>query len=111
MSLLDRLFGRKTGTEAPSAGAASTNSVPRLQPEPASQSASGKGDSRPYDTIGGALQAWEAGDASRAERLFQQGIDEYKRREPGGLDFALGRYGAFLLDQDRKDDAARILEL
>ena len=30
--------------------------------------------------------------------------------EPSGVDFALGRYGAFLLDQGRKDEALRILE-
>ena len=39
-----------------------------------------------------------------------KGSTTYKRREPDGVDFALGRYGAFLLDQDRNDEAARILE-
>jgi len=65
---------------------------------------------RPFDTIAEALQAWQADDTLLAENLFEQGIDAYKRREPDGVDFALGRYGAFLVDQGRKDDAARILE-
>ena len=69
------------------------------------------GSTRPFDIIAEALQAWQADDARRAERLFEQGIDAYERREPDDVDFALGRYGAFLLDQDRKDDAARIFEL
>jgi len=46
----------------------------------------------------------------RAEKLFKQGVEAYKRLEPIGVDFALGRYGAFLLDQDRKDEALRVLE-
>ena len=85
-----------------------TGSTPRREPErPATFAPAGK---RPFDTIAEALQAWQANDAALAEKLFEQGIDAYKRREPDGVDFALGRYGAFLLDQDRKDDAARILE-
>ncbi|MGB9232875.1 MAG: hypothetical protein WCC04_00545 [Terriglobales bacterium] len=60
---------------------------------------------RPFDTITEALQAWQADDALLGENLFEQGIDAYKRRAPDGVDFALGRYGAFLVDQGRKDDA------
>ena len=64
----------------------------------------------PFEVISEALQAWKTGDAVGAERLFERGIEAYRRREPDGLDFALGRYGAFLVAQGRKDDAARILE-
>lgn len=64
----------------------------------------------PFAIIGQAEEAWQAGDPTRAERLFEQGIDAYKRCEPAGVDFALGRYGAFLVDQNRKDEALRVLE-
>ncbi len=78
--------------------------------EPESTSTFAATDKRPFDTVAEALSAWQDGDPTRAERLFKQGIDEYSRHEPDGIAFALGRYGAFLLDQDRKDEAMRILE-
>ena len=65
---------------------------------------------RPFDTIADAQAAWQASDPTRAEKLFEEGVGAYKRRDPSGVDFALGRYGAFLLDQDRKDEALRVLE-
>ena len=65
---------------------------------------------RPYEIISDALQAWEAGDAPRADQLFRKGITAYQSNEPDGADFALGRYGAFLLDQGRSNDAQRVLE-
>ena len=65
---------------------------------------------RPFDIIAEALAAWQASDPTRAEKLFEQGVEAYKRFEPGGVDFALGRYGAFLLDQGRKDEALRVFE-
>ncbi len=65
---------------------------------------------RPFDTIAQAEQAWQAGDLARAEKLFEVGIAAYEREEPDGLDFALGRCGAFLLAQGRRDEAARVLE-
>jgi hypothetical protein len=68
------------------------------------------GGKRPFDTIAQAEQAWQAGDVARAEKLFEHGISAYKREEPDGLDFALGRCGAFLLAQGRRDEAARVLE-
>lgn len=64
----------------------------------------------PYEIISDALQAWEAGDAPRADQLFRKGITAYQSNEPEGADFALGRYGAFLLDQGRSNDAQRVLE-
>ena len=65
---------------------------------------------RPYETIASALDAWKRGDPSRADSLFQRGIEQYARSEPDGLDFALGRYGAFLKKEGRVDEAARVLE-
>ena len=68
------------------------------------------GRKRPFEIIAQAELAWQTSDSARAEKLFEQGISAYKREEPDGLDFALGRYGAFLLAQGRKDDAAAALE-
>ena len=68
------------------------------------------GKKRPYGIIAEALQAWEAGNSARADKLFNKGIAAYKRDEPDGLDFAFGRYGAFLLDQGRTDEAESILK-
>ena len=67
-------------------------------------------EKRPFDTIAEAEEAWRATDLVRAERLFEEGIQAYKHRDSSGVDFALGRYGAFLLDIDRTNDALRILE-
>lgn len=68
------------------------------------------GHERPFEKIALAEQAWQAGDFSDAEKLFTEGISAYRRAEPDGLDFALGRYGAFLISQHRTDEAARVLE-
>jgi tetratricopeptide (TPR) repeat protein len=64
----------------------------------------------PFEAIADAEAAWHSSDLTSAEQRFEQGIGAYKRREPSGVDFALGRYAAFLLDQDRKDEAMRVLE-
>ncbi len=108
MSLLDWLFRRKPSPETPQSGRLRTQPTPRRESaNPATFAASEK---RPFDTIAEAQAAWQATDPARAEKLFEQGVDAYKRREPRAVDFALGRYGAFLLDQDRKDEALRVLE-
>jgi len=65
---------------------------------------------RPFEVVSEALQAWESDNPSRAESLFKQGIQMYERFEPDGLDFALGRYAAFLLEQKRIDDALPVFE-
>jgi hypothetical protein len=82
--------------------------MPRREPEGATTLADGR--KRPFDTIDGALQAWHADDTLHAEKLFEQGIDEYRRRERDAVDFALGSYGAFLAEQGRRDAAARVFE-
>ena len=65
---------------------------------------------RPYEIIGEALHSWETGDSANADKLFATGIAAYRRDEPDGVDFALGRYGAFLLAQDGVDEAESILK-
>lgn len=62
----------------------------------------------PYEVVSDALLAWEAGEAARADQLFRRGIAAYQSNEPDGV--AFGRYGAFLLDQDRAADAERVLQ-
>jgi tetratricopeptide (TPR) repeat protein/outer membrane protein assembly factor BamB len=70
----------------------------------------GSGSKRPFEIVAAAEQAWDAGDSARAEKLFQEGVAAYRRDEPDGLDFALGRYGAFLVDQGRTDEAEGVLK-
>jgi tetratricopeptide (TPR) repeat protein len=65
---------------------------------------------RPFEIIAQAEQAWHDGDLEQAEKLFRQGISAYKSEEADGADFALGRCGAFFLAQERRDEAARVLE-
>ena len=64
----------------------------------------------PFEYVSSGLEAWEAGDQERAERLLRQGVDAYRRAEPDGVDFALGRLGAYLLDQARVDEATEVLD-
>jgi tetratricopeptide (TPR) repeat protein len=64
---------------------------------------------RPFEVIAQAEEAWQAGESERAQRFFEEGISAYRRSEPEAVDFALGRYGAFLLAQGRTDEAERIL--
>jgi tetratricopeptide (TPR) repeat protein len=64
---------------------------------------------RPFDIIAEAGAVWQAGSVAHAEALFKQGIQAYERQEPSGINFALGRYGAFLLAQARREEALRVL--
>lgn len=64
---------------------------------------------RPFDYVSDGLEAWEAKDYERTERALRQGIEAYRRNDPADVHFALGRLGAFLVDQGRFDEAARIL--
>lgn len=64
----------------------------------------------PYEVLAEALEAWHQAQTSKADDLFRRGIDAYKRCEPEGLDFAIGRYGAFLLSQGRLTEAEGILQ-
>jgi tetratricopeptide (TPR) repeat protein len=98
----------KRHTESPASEAPGSIPSPRREPEgPRATEPSGE---RPFDTVARGEQAWQAGDEALAEKLFEQGVDAYRRTDPSGLDFALGRYAAFLLDNDRKAEAIRVLE-
>lgn len=67
-------------------------------------------DARPYDYVDAGIEAWDAKESVAAERLLRQGVDAYRTQEPSGTDFALGRLAAFLLEQERVDEAAALLE-
>lgn len=95
MSWLRRLLG--SSTETTSRGA-DVNQAGRGRYE------------RPFDYVSEGSQAWEAKDFDRAERLLRQGVEAYRRSEPGDVHFALGRLGAFLLQRERSDEAAEVLE-
>jgi tetratricopeptide (TPR) repeat protein len=107
VSLLDWLFPRKLSPDTPQSEKRRTQSTLREPERPVRIHPSEK---RPFDTIADAQAAWQATDLARAEKLFKEGVDAYKHSEPDGVDFALGRYGAFLLDQDRADEAMHVLE-
>ena len=64
----------------------------------------------PFNYVSSGLEAWEAGDHERAERLLRQGVHAYRRAGLDGVDFALGRLGAYLLDRARVDEAAEVLD-
>jgi tetratricopeptide (TPR) repeat protein len=107
MGMFERLFGRRPD---PPRRAAPTESPKQSLGDPLSAERASFHTKRPFDTITDALQRWNDSDSARAEELFKLGLDEYRRVEPAGLDFALGRYGAFLLEQDRVGEAATVLE-
>jgi len=65
---------------------------------------------RPFEIIAAAEAASQQGEPARAETLFKSGIQTYRRDEPDGVDYALGRYGAFLIEQGRGDDASEVLQ-
>jgi len=66
---------------------------------------------RPFEMIAAAETASQKDDPIKAETLFKNGIQAYRRYEPDGVDYALGRYGAFLIEQGRNDDALEVLNL
>ena len=65
---------------------------------------------RAFDLIAKAMQLEQAGQTAKAERAYVQGVAAYRKDEPDGLDFALGRHAAFLIAQERDDEARRELE-
>lgn len=108
MSLLDWLFPRKLSLETPQSEERRSQSTPLREPE--RQVRFPLSEKRPFDIIADAQAAWQATDVARAEKLFKEGVDAYKHSEPDGVAFGLGRYGAFLVDQDRADEALRVFE-
>lgn len=65
---------------------------------------------RPFDLVVQGEAEWSAGHLDRAEALLIQAVNAYRNTEPDGLDFALGRLGAFLCQQGRQDEARGVLE-
>lgn len=65
---------------------------------------------RPYDYVDEAIRLAEDGRVDRAEAAYKRGVEEYERHEPEGLSFALGRLGAFYIEQGRRDEALTILK-
>lgn len=103
MSWLKRLFG--SGNARPSkTGPSSPDPSARRRPVARDNAA------EPFEYVSAGIDAWAAKDFARAEQLLRQGVDAYRRRDPHDVHFALGRLGAFLLEQDRVDEAAEPLE-
>jgi hypothetical protein len=65
---------------------------------------------RPYDEVAKAMQLEQAGETAKAEKAYRRGVDAYRRQEPDGADFALGRLAAFLIAQNRDGEARGVLE-
>ena len=87
----------QAGPRSPSFVGASNGAVKRRREE------------RPYDYVSRGLEAWHAEDFGRAEQLLRKGIDAYRNHDADGVDFAIGRLGAFLLARERVDEAAQVL--
>jgi len=64
---------------------------------------------RPYEYVDEAIRLAEAGKLDRAEAAFKKGVEAYQRHEPEGLSFALGRLGAFYIEQGRPDEGLPVL--
>lgn len=93
MGLLDRLLGRHGPKAAPEVEPTTPLSKENL-----------------FDLVSKAEEAWEANQMPHAEALFHQAIEVHRCTKPEGVDFVLGRYGAFLLANARPDEAAAVLE-
>ena len=65
---------------------------------------------RASEMVNSGLHAWEQGDLETAERQLRAGLDAYRVVDEFSINYALGRLGAFLVEQDRLDEAAQVLE-
>lgn len=61
------------------------------------------------DLISEALRSVESGRTEEAEKFYLNGIEKYRKTRKG-LDYALGMYGNFLMDQERFEDAEKVLK-
>jgi len=64
---------------------------------------------RAYEYVDEAIRLAEGGKLNRAEAAFKKGVEVYQRHEPEGLSFALGRLGAFCIEQGKPDEALPVL--
>lgn len=62
-----------------------------------------------YELVDAGIVAWAEGDTTLAETQLRRGVEAYRESRTGGADYALGRLGAFLVDQNRLDEAADAL--
>jgi endonuclease/exonuclease/phosphatase family metal-dependent hydrolase/tetratricopeptide (TPR) repeat protein len=65
---------------------------------------------RAYETTTKAMELEREGQVAAAEEAYRQGVEACRKYEPDGLDFALGRFAAFLIGQSRDRDAQAVLE-
>ena len=65
---------------------------------------------RSSEMVNSGLRAWEQGDLETAEQQLRAGLDAYRGVDEVSVNYALGRLGAFLVEQDRLDEAAQVLE-
>lgn len=100
MGLIRKLFGRQPRDISEDA---SVNKPPI--------SSGGTEDHRPFEMVQSAQDAFAQGDRARAESLFHQGLDQYRRSgEHDGVGFALGRLGDFYQKTERLAEAIRTYE-
>ena len=78
--------------------------------DPPKEATGDTGKVKPFNYVSSGLKAWHAGELERAEGLLRQGVQAYRLVEPAGVDFALGRLGAYLLELERVDEAAEVLD-
>ena len=64
---------------------------------------------RASETVSGGLRAWDEGDLETAERQLRAGLAAFREIGENETDYALGRLGDFLLEQDRLDEATEVL--
>jgi hypothetical protein len=65
---------------------------------------------RAYDLVAKGMQLQQDGQTAKAEKAYAQGVAAYRKDDPEGLDFALGRLAAFLIKQERDGEARPVLE-
>lgn len=65
---------------------------------------------RAYELVAKGMQLHEAGETAKAEKAYVQGVAAYRKDDPEGLDFALGRLAAFLIACERDGEARQVLE-
>ncbi len=110
MGLLDRLFGGGRHTSAPQRTASQTQPAPDpVDSEWKSTLETDDRNRRAFDLVQKAEEAANAGDSPRAEQLFLRAINACRRTDDG-LNYVLGRFGSFLIDQDRMVEARSVLE-
>lgn len=112
MGILRKLFSKSDPSDDDRPGSPPIPSKPPAVPSEGSSSAvSSAGRRRVFDIVQDAEAAAKVGEAARAEGLFREAIELDRR--PGSLskpDYPLGRFGAFLEEQNRPIEAIAAYE-